>query len=45
MTFWPYVDDLMQNLQAGIAELTQRARAELESDFSRFAGENVIRVK
>ena len=37
--FWPWVDGLMESLQAGIDQLTARAKAEMEGDFSRFAAE------
>ena len=39
VTFWPHVEGLTQNLQQAVDELTRRASAELEGDFSRFSGQ------
>ncbi len=41
--FWPHVADLLPRLEEGMAELTARAKAEMEGDFSRFAGQNFVR--
>ena len=42
VTFWPFVKDLQERLQEGVDELTARAAAEMEGDFSRFAGEGMV---
>lgn len=37
VTFWPWVEGLVESLQQGIDELVQRAQAELEGDFASFS--------
>lgn len=44
VAFWPHVADLVARLEEGVAELTARAQAELEGDFSKFAGEHFRRA-